>query len=93
MVRFADADDDPTPLTIRVHYDHILPEDITTFEGIPITTPARTLLDIATSISTEELKAAVANALDRGLATRRDIRAVIARYPEHRGGPRLSALL
>lgn len=74
-------------------FDHILPEDITTFEGIPITTPARTLLDIATSISDEELMAAVATALDRGLTTRHEIRAVIARYPEHRGGPRLRALL
>ncbi|MFW6330353.1 MAG: hypothetical protein ACOC3J_01375 [Gemmatimonadota bacterium] len=93
MVRLADTDDDLTPLTIRIHHDHILPEDITTFEGIPITTPARTLLDIATSISDEELMAAVAMALDRGLTTRHEIRAVIDRYPEHRGGPRLRALL
>lgn len=93
MVRFSNTDDERAPLRIRIHYDYILPEDITTVEGIPVTTPARTLLDIATSITNEELKEAVATALRRGLVTPREIRAVIARYPEHDGGPHLGALL
>jgi len=93
--RFAlDEDGEEPPLRIRVHYDpDLLPEDVTTIDGIPVTTPARTLLDLATCSDDGELREAVQTALHRKLTTRAEIRAVIARYPRHRGGPRLKALL
>lgn len=80
-------------LVIRVHYDDLLPEDVTTIDGIPVTKPARTLLDLATCSDDHELEQALANALQRNLTTRSDILEVMARYPQHPGAPRLRALL
>ncbi len=93
MGRLARVDEGLPPLTLRVHYAQLYPEDVTTVQGIPVTAPARTLLDIATEITEEELAQAVARALERGLPTRDGIRAVIARYPDHPGGRRLSSML
>ncbi len=93
MVRLGRVEERLPPLTLRVHYANVYPEDITTLYGIPVTAPARTLLDIATEIKEEELAQAVARALERGLPTRDGIRAVIARYPDHPGGRRLSSML
>lgn len=79
---------------IRVHYDpDLLPEDVTTVDGIRVTTPARTLLDLATCADDGDLRQALKTALRRKLTTRTEILAVIARYPRHRGGPRLKAFL
>jgi hypothetical protein len=81
-------------LEIRVHYDPDLrPEDVTTVDGIPVTTPARTLLDLATCVDDDELEQALVNALQRGLTTYAEIREVMARYPRHDGLTRLGALL
>jgi len=87
-------EDEEPPLRVRVQYDpDLLPEDVTTIEGIPVTTPARTLLDLATCSDDGELREAVQAALRRKLTTRAEILAVIARYPRHRGGPRLKVLV
>jgi hypothetical protein len=81
-------------LEIRVHYDPDLrSEDVTTVDGIPVTTPARTLLDLATCLDDEELEQALAKALQRGLTTYAELREVMARYPRHEGLARLGALL
>lgn len=89
--RAADGSEDA--LVIRVHYEDLYPEDVTEIDGIPVTTPARTLLDLATVTDDRELEDAVANALRRGLTHRSEILEVIARYPHHRGGRRLRALI
>jgi hypothetical protein len=95
MFRTGAANGDSAPaLKIRIHYDPDLrPEDVTTLDGIPITTPARTLLDLATCCDDDALKEALARALERGLTTREEIREVMARYPRHEGLARLGALL
>jgi predicted transcriptional regulator of viral defense system len=66
---------------------------VTTLDGIPITTPARTLLDLATCVDDDELEQALANAIRRGLTTYEEIREVMGRYPRHAGVARLGALL
>ena len=81
------------PVPVRVHVEDLFPEDVTTLHGIPITTPARTLLDIATCVTDVELKEALATALRRKLTTREEVRGVMARYPGHPGVTRLSQLL
>lgn len=81
-------------LEIRIHYDPDLqPEDMTTMHGIPVTAPARTLLDLATCLDDDELEQALAKALQRGLTTHAELREVMARYPRHEGLARLGALL
>ena len=39
-------------------------------DGMPLTTPSRTLVDVAATLQPDQLKAAVTAAIDRGLATR-----------------------
>jgi hypothetical protein len=80
-------------IRIKIHYDDLYPEDVTEIDGIPVTTPARTLLDLATVSVDRELSRAVAEALRRGLTNRTEILEVIARYPRHRGGRQLRALV
>ena len=93
MARLARIDEGLPPLMIRVHYANLYPEDITTVDGVPVTAPARTLLDIATEVSNEELAEAVRRALERGLTTPDGIGSVIARYPDHAGRRRLLSLI
>ncbi len=81
-------------LKIRVHYDPDLrPEDVTTVDGIPVTTPARTLLDLATCVDDDALEQALGIAIRRELTTSTELREVMARYPRHEGVARLAALL
>jgi hypothetical protein len=73
-------------LRIRVHYDPDLrPEDVTTLDGTPITTRARTLLDLATCVDDDELEQALANAIRRGLTTYAEIREVMGAIRATRG--------
>ena len=48
------------PKGIRAHRrPNLPPEDVTTHRGIPVTTPTRTLLDLATILTRNQLEAAV----------------------------------
>ena len=79
---------------IRIHRARDLqPDEVTTFDGIPITTPARTLLDLGEVCTAREVEQALANALRRGLVTRDEVRAIVDRHPQHRGAPVLRRLL
>jgi very-short-patch-repair endonuclease len=83
----------PAP-RIRVHRIRTLgPEDITRLHGIPITAPARTVLDVAGSCDTQELERVMAAAERRGLASRREIASVVDRFPKRRGTREIRALL
>jgi very-short-patch-repair endonuclease len=58
----------PSSALVVVHRTlHLPPADQVTIGGIPITSPARTLIDLAGSISEESLETAVECALGRGL--------------------------
>jgi very-short-patch-repair endonuclease len=79
---------------VRIHRVRDLrPDEVTTLDGIPVTTPARTLLDIAETLTSREVEQALANALRRRLVTREEMRRMVQRHPTHRGAPLLRHLL
>lgn len=54
---------------VIVHYDDIPETDITTVDGIRVTTPIRTVIDIAPDVELAHLHAIVQDCLDRRLFT------------------------
>ena len=79
---------------IRAHAAEALDgADLTTLRGIAVTTPARTLLDIARELTAPELAAAVEQAQIKRLVTKGDIAAAIERAPRRAGVRALRALL
>lgn len=61
--------------------------------GLPLATPARTLLDLAGISDSRDLERALAAALRTGLADPEAITALLDRYPRRAGRGRLRALL
>jgi hypothetical protein len=80
---------------IRVHRPESLPADeVTELDGLPITTPARTLLDLAASgLRGRPLEAALDRAELLGLLDFADLRRLLERYPGRPGTPSLTAVL
>jgi Transcriptional regulator, AbiEi antitoxin/Protein of unknown function (DUF559)/AbiEi antitoxin C-terminal domain len=80
---------------IVFHQRRSVPTDeVTTLRGLPITTPARTLLDLAASgRDGRRLEAAVDRAEQQRLLDFADLRELLARYPGRPGTPSLKALL
>lgn len=79
---------------IRVHRVVELAGDETTrLQGIPITTPERTLLDVAGLMSSRALEQALAEAYARHLATAESVGALIERHPRRPGARHLLDLL
>jgi very-short-patch-repair endonuclease len=67
--------------------------DLRARDGLPLTGPARTLLDLAAEVSDSELEEAVAAGVMRRLASADEIRAAISRTPGRKGASRLARLL
>lgn len=85
---------DPSPARVRVHRVRHLPGGETTrHKRIPVTTPARTLLDLAPLLRRSDLEQAVAVALRHRRTTPARLDALLARHPRARGRRRLIALL
>jgi very-short-patch-repair endonuclease len=79
---------------IRIrHLPSLRREEVTRFEGVPITTPARTLLDLAKSIAHRALERAVAEALARRQTTARELRRILGHHDHRPEARQLSALL
>lgn len=79
---------------VRIHRVRDLrPDEVTTIDGVPVTTPARTLLDIAEVMTSREVEQALARALRMRLVTRAAMRRMVKRHPKHRGAPLLRRLL
>lgn len=79
---------------LRVHRTGELdPRDVRRRHRIPITAPARTLLDLAEVVPYRELERAVDEAQARGLARRKELLRLLARARGRRGVARLRALL
>jgi very-short-patch-repair endonuclease len=77
---------------IRIHRTETLdPRDIRCYQGIPITSPARALLEIAPDLTDRELERALDEALIKRLITHAAIGAVVNAYPHRRGVGRLRA--
>jgi very-short-patch-repair endonuclease len=79
---------------VRVHRTrHLDPQDVTRREGVPITTAARTLLDLACTVDGRELARALEEAEVQRLVTRRRLTEMLARHRGHRGAKTLRAAL
>jgi predicted transcriptional regulator of viral defense system len=70
----------------------IHPRDVLRHSGIPITSPARTLLDIAPQLSERSLERAFDEALVRKIISPGAVKAVLARYPQRPGAARIRVL-
>jgi hypothetical protein len=75
------------------HSGRIHPLDRAERHGIPVTSPARTLLDLATVLPERDLESAVAEAAIKALADRPALEALISRSNGHRGVGVLTRLL
>lgn len=79
---------------VRLHRVRPMKEDeVMHKEGLPITTPVRTLLDIAGVVGKGELERALARADREGLADFRSIDQILSRYPRRRGTRQLRRLI
>jgi very-short-patch-repair endonuclease len=79
---------------LRVHRSQRLdPEDVAVVRGIPVTSVARTLVDLAESVSDRELERAFDEATARRLVTNASITAAVERLQGRRGTGRLKMLL
>jgi very-short-patch-repair endonuclease len=78
---------------IDAHQCQLSPADVTTHRGVPITTPARTLLDLAEVVSQRELDRALEEALRLRLTNRAAIERTLARAPGRRALKPLRASL
>jgi very-short-patch-repair endonuclease len=67
--------------------------EIRVCQGLPVTSPARTLRDIAPTVSVRELERAVDEALIRRIVRLQQLRDAAAQDKGRRGGPILTALL
>jgi very-short-patch-repair endonuclease len=79
---------------IHVHrVAELPPNEVATKDGIPLTTPARTICDLAASEPLRDVESALAEARIHRLATDRQIKAVIQRAPTRPGAPIIRSLL
>jgi very-short-patch-repair endonuclease len=78
--------------TLAVFRSVTLASDVTTRFGMPITTPARTLLDIASDVDDRALRKAFREALRLHLTTASAVADTAARHPNRHGSRRLAAL-
>lgn len=78
---------------VEDYTDALLPQDLTTVDGVAVTSPERTLLDLATCTTGADLWRMLDNALTHELTTAAKLRQAIARHPRHNGTQRLVAFL
>jgi hypothetical protein len=78
---------------IHTHRVALPPDEVTTELGIPVTTPARTLFDLAGLVTRQRLEAAITEAEVRRLTSPTSLADLVARYPGRRGIATLRAVL
>jgi very-short-patch-repair endonuclease len=79
---------------IRVYrFQNVDHRDVRSWNGIPITSPARTLLDLAAVLPIDELERAFGEGRVRRLLTPAEVRSQIERHPRRSGVPALRELL
>jgi very-short-patch-repair endonuclease len=78
---------------IRVHEVRLPPDEITTHQGIPITTAPRTLFDLAAVLPLRQLERAVNEAEVLRLWDELSLDRLLDRYPRHRGNRAIRAAL
>jgi very-short-patch-repair endonuclease len=78
---------------IEVHRIALADDEVTIEHGIPVTTPARTLFDLAAVVTPAQLEAAFNEAQYRRLTSPVSLDALLARYPGRRGTQALRRVL
>jgi very-short-patch-repair endonuclease len=78
---------------IRVRRRNLAPGDITTVQGIPVTTPVRTLVDVAGFLSRDPLEAAINEADKLDLVNPVKLREALDGMPHQPGAPHLRKTL
>ena len=79
---------------VIVHRSRILePRDIRTHRDLPVTSPARTVLDVAATLPDRDLGYIVNEGLTRGLLTEADIYEILRRAGRHPGRHTLTNLM
>ena len=74
-----------THAQIEIHRSNLAPRDIRRRRGMPLTSPPRTILDLAAEPDADELERIVAEAHYRKLATEAELRDQITRNPYKHG--------
>lgn len=84
----------PAPRGCVLHTDRLTADEVEERLGFRVTTPLRTLCDVAaTALAQEQLDRAVADALDNGLVTRTELVTASRRHARLRRTPRVRELL
>lgn len=78
---------------IRAHRAVLRPDEVEIEAGIPVTSVARTLFDLAAISSKRQLERAMNEAQVRGLTSRLSLPQLLERHPGRRGARKLRALL
>lgn len=71
----------------------LLMDEVALVDGIPVTTPARTLLDLAETETARDVEQAYASALRMQLVTTEAMAGMVEQHPSHRGAPLWRRLL
>ncbi len=79
--------------SIRRHFAHLPAEECTVEDGIPVTSPMRTVLDLASVTKPHSVEAALREAEYLQLRDRLSLPALLARHPRHRGARSIRAAL
>ena len=82
----------PAPRGVKLHRSRTLtPADIRIHDGLPVTSPARTLLDVAATLPDRDVERLLDEGLfARRIVTRAEIDDVLKRAGNHPGRPRLA---
>jgi very-short-patch-repair endonuclease len=78
---------------LQIHRAPLPSDEVTTHHGIPVTTPARTLLDLAAVVPYHHLERAATEAEIRRLGSPTSVADLVARYPTRKGTAALRRLL
>jgi hypothetical protein len=78
---------------IRIREARLPADETCTHDRIPVTTPARTLFDLAALLNAHDLERAFNEAERRRLTSPTSLDALVARYPGRRGTPAIKKLL
>jgi hypothetical protein len=78
---------------LRAHCAKLRRDEITRHNGIPVTSPPRTMVDIAALATTTQLETAFNELEVRGITDALSIPDLLDRYPRRRGSSKLKALL
>jgi very-short-patch-repair endonuclease len=78
---------------IHAHRVRLEPDEITVEDGIPVTNPARTLFDLASVVTPQQLAHALNEAEIRRLTSPLPLDALIARHPRRKGSAALRRAL